>query len=290
MPVYNGAKTNRNVGAFAGMTDVQGIDFYAAACAPHITPWGTSPPLRAPYDYLRNTRDNHAPWPTWMYAQGLFDEWNKSTLLGERVFQPDPQELLVQAMMVVAAGGRGLMWFQTDAEEAARAPARWQAIAAANHAIRGIRRLLVTADVTGLAAASAGADRVLVEALRSPRALVVPVINLFAASTVTDAACAAAQGTGLIPPPHWVLGSQATDVVVRVPDDLRVASSRAVFAVEAGGTVDAAAVADDVVVDHAARTVTLRGVGLDNDAPVRLFVLAADEDTRAAVDADVVGR
>jgi hypothetical protein len=283
VPVYNGAKTNRNVGAFAGMTDVQGIDFYAAGCAPHITPWGTSPPLRAPYDYLRNTRDNHAPWPTWMYAQGLFDEWNKDTLLGERVFQPDPQEILVQAMMVVAAGGRGLMWFQTDAEEAARTPARWQAIADANHMIRGVRRQLIAADVTGRAVASVGADRVLVEALRSPRAVIVPVISLFAEQTVTDAVCAAAQGTGVPAPPHWVLGSQQTDIVVDLPEDLPL---RALFAVDATGTHDVAT----FVIDPATRRVTLRGVGLDNDTPVRLFVLAADEDLRAVVDADVAGR
>ena len=37
LPVYNGGKTNKNVGAFAGMTDVQGMDLYIAACAPHIT-------------------------------------------------------------------------------------------------------------------------------------------------------------------------------------------------------------------------------------------------------------
>jgi hypothetical protein len=59
VPVYNGAKTNKNVGTFAGMADVQGIDFYVAACAPHITQWGTHPPLRGAYDYLRNTRNNH---------------------------------------------------------------------------------------------------------------------------------------------------------------------------------------------------------------------------------------
>jgi len=43
---------------------VQGIDFYVAACAPHITAWGFGVPLRGAYDYLRNTRDNHMPLPT----------------------------------------------------------------------------------------------------------------------------------------------------------------------------------------------------------------------------------
>ncbi|MCX7945245.1 MAG: hypothetical protein N2746_12125, partial [Deltaproteobacteria bacterium] len=61
VPTYNGAKTNGNVGTFAGMADIQGIDFYVAACAPHITAWGKHPPLRGAYDYLKNTRNNHMP-------------------------------------------------------------------------------------------------------------------------------------------------------------------------------------------------------------------------------------
>ena len=44
--------TNKHVGVFAGMADIQGIDFYNAACAPHITEFGVIQ-LRGPYDYLR---------------------------------------------------------------------------------------------------------------------------------------------------------------------------------------------------------------------------------------------
>jgi hypothetical protein len=278
LPVYNGAMTNRHIGGFAGMTDVQGIDFYAAACAPHVTPWGSNPPLRAPYDYLRNARDNHAPWPTWLYAQGLNDGWNKQTALGERVFQPDPQEIAVQAMMVVLAGGKGLMWFQSEVEEGDRLPARWQAIARANHTIRAVRRLLLPASVTGLARADVPDDRVLVEALRGPDALVVPVVNLFADTRVTDVACGTAQVAGVPAPPHWVLGSQSVDVVVSIPDDMGIAT---VFSVDENGTHDAA-----FVVDTAARTVTLPAVAVDNDTPTRLFVLAGDDAVRAQVDVD----
>jgi len=143
LPVYNGAKTNRNVGAFAGMTDVQGIDFYVAACAPHITNWGTHPPLRGPYDYLKNARNNHAPLPTWLYAQGLHPGWNKTSIItGDTIHvQPDPQEILVQALSVAAAGGKGLMWFQVNQEEAAHGPARTH--------VPGCRRRLVTDGAGG---------------------------------------------------------------------------------------------------------------------------------------------
>jgi hypothetical protein len=275
VPVYNGAMTNRNVGAFAGMADIQGIDFYVGACAPHVTPWGSNPPLRASYDYLRNTRDNHAPLSTWMYAQGLHDGWNKSTPLGLRVFQPDPHEIAVQAMMVVAAGGKGLMWFQSQLSEADRAPARWAALADASHMVGAVRELLRTADVTGAAHASTGADNVLVEALRGPDAVVVPVINLFATTSVTDVNCGLAQVAGVPAPPHWILGSQQPDVVVDIADEAGVAD---VFAVEAGGVVDV-----DARFDRAARTVTIPAVGLDDDTPVRLFVLAADAAVRGRV-------
>jgi hypothetical protein len=36
LPTYQGGKTSRNDGAFAGINDIQGIDMYVAACAPHI--------------------------------------------------------------------------------------------------------------------------------------------------------------------------------------------------------------------------------------------------------------
>lgn len=210
-----------------------------------------------------------------MYAQGLHDGWNKDTRLGLRVFQPDPQEIAVQAMMVVAAGGKGLMWFQSQLSEADRAPARWAAIADASHTIGAVRELLRTASVTGAARASTGTDDVIVEALRGPDAVVVPVINLFATTSVTDVNCGLAQVAGVPAPPHWILGSQQPDVVVDIPADVGVAD---VFAVAADGVVDVSA-----RFDRAARTVTIPAVGLDNDTPVRLFVLAADVDVRARV-------
>jgi hypothetical protein len=170
------------------------------------------------------------------------------------------------------------MWFQSEIGEVDRVPARWQAIADANHTVRAVRRLLLTADVTGLARTDVAADRVLVEALRGPAAIVVPVINLFTSSGVTDTACGAAQVAGVPAPPHWVLGSQALDVTVSVPADVAVAD---VFAVDAAGAHDT-----PFRLDAAARTVTLPGVGLDNDTLTRLFVIATRPDVRAQVDAD----
>ncbi len=281
LTVYNGAKTNGHVGSFAGMTDVQGIDFYAAACAPHITAWGTHPPLRGPYDYLRNTRENHMPLPTWMYAQGLSQVWNKESLLGtEIVIQPDPQEILVQALSVMAAGGKGLMWFQTSMEEADREPARWDAIGDANRLFRGVRRLLREGDLAGLATSpAASSGDALVAAVRARGAVVVPVIDLVSTAAPTDVTCAAAQiGLGAVP--HWELGALTTDVVVAIPDDLTVAD---VFEVTPAGVVDVAS----PVVDGAGRTITIPGVALDNTAPARVYVLATDPLLRDEVAAEM---
>ena len=48
VPTFNGGMTNGHVGAFAGMSDIQGMDVYIGACAPHITQWGEHPPYGCP--------------------------------------------------------------------------------------------------------------------------------------------------------------------------------------------------------------------------------------------------
>lgn len=288
--VYNGAKTNKNVGTFAGMCDIQGIDFYVAACAPHITRWGTHPPIRAAYDYLANTRANHMPLPTWMYAQGLHQGWNKTALIGGETIhvQPDPQEILVQALSVAAAGGKGLMWFQVNQEEAEYRPARWAALAEANWLLRGVRPFLREGDVTGLARGDAtpedwADDPVIVDLVRARRALVVPIVNISVVRAPTDVLCGAAFLSEATVP-HWVLADVAPDVVLEIPDDFGVAE---LFEVAVDGDVfdPAARLTRDadfpVLVDG--RRVTLQGVALSNERPVRLVVLAADEAVRGEV-------
>lgn len=290
VPVYNGAKTNKNVGSFAGMCDIQGIDFYVAACAPHITRWGTHPPIRGAYDYLVNTRNNHMPLPTWMYAQGLHPGWNKTAVIGGGTIhvQPDRQEILVQALSVAAAGGKGIMWFQVNQEEAEYRPARWAAIAEANWLLRGVRPFLREGDITGLARsddtpAEWADDPAIVDLVRARRALVVPIVNITVASAPTDVGCGAAFVSEATVP-HWVLGEAAPDVTLEIPDDFGVVE---LFEVAVDGDVfdPASRVVRDVdfPVRVEGRTVTLERVGLSNARPVRLIVLAADEAVRGEV-------
>lgn len=161
--MYNGGKTNKNMGTVAGQVDVQGIDLYIAACAPWITGL-EPPPLRAAFDYLVNARNNHMPWPTWQYAQGLF-KWK-----GE---PPNRAEVLVQAYAVMAAGGKGLMWFQADETIAGNFPDSWNAMAQANWAFRAVRERLRRGDITGQASTT---GETIVDMVRSDDALIVPVV------------------------------------------------------------------------------------------------------------------
>jgi hypothetical protein len=272
VPTYIGSKTNRNVGAFAGVTDIQGSDFYVAACAPHITQFGTHPPLDAAYDYLKNTRDNHMPLPTWLYAQGLSPAWNKKAVIGggEIVSQPDPQEILVQGFSAIAAGAKGLMWFQTNMKEATRVPARWDAIAYVSWVTRGVRALVRTGDLIGGTSATGPA---IVDAVRAREGIVVPVISLKSESAPTDINCQLALGGGGAVP-HWKMAAQTIAVSIAIPRDLGVAE-----VLEVTDTTVKAVTSYAVV----GRTLTINGVALDNTTPARVYVLAASKAVAASI-------
>jgi hypothetical protein len=268
LPVYMGSKTNKNVGAFAGASDIQGSDFYVAACAPHITQWGNHPPLRGAYDYLRNARDNHMPLPTWLYAQGLSSAWNKRSVLGSTLsLQPDPQEIVVQAISALAAGAKGLMWFQTNLSEARAVPARWDAIVRMNWLTRGVRRHLREGDITGMASTSSNA---LVEAIRARDAIVVTVIGLDTTAEPTDPTCGPAL-LGVPPVPHFSLSQQTANVTVTVPPDFAI--SELFEATDRGpGPTPRFSVQG--------RNLTLSNIALDNANAARVFVLARTPQVR----------
>ncbi len=273
-PVYNGGMTNGNMGAFAGVTDIQGIDFYIAACAPHVTPFGNAPPVRGAYDYLHNARNNHMPLPTWQYAQGLAGGWNKGGG-GQPVIhsQPSVAEIWSQGIAVMAAGAKGLMWFQTNMPEAEFAPELWQAIADVNWTFRGVRALLREGDLTGQATSTHAL--VLVDAIRARRAIVVPALD-FATDNIVDDVLCLSSFINDNKAPHWLFSSVTTDIAVTVPRDLAVVD---VFEVLADRVVDV-----PVRVDAATRTVTLPGVALGEARAARVFVLAGDWQVRSEVE------
>ena len=262
VPTFNGAMTNRNVGTFAGMADVQGIDLYVAACAPHITPFLMHPPLRAPFDYLRNARLAQRPGPVWLYAQGLSPVWNRGD--PEYSVQPDPPELAAQAMMAVAAGAKGLMWFQSNVGEGEHARARWRAIGDVNAMVSTVRELLRSGDPIG----ARTRDAALVEAIRAERAIVVPVASLSTSSGPDDLRCLAVRSESSVP--HWVFRASRVAADIDVPAELGVLRVLEV-------APDGVRRASDVEVSARGRTLSLTGIALDPAFPVRLFVLAADD-------------
>lgn len=73
---YQGGHVNRFNGLFSGITDIQGMDFYIAACAPMIISETSPLPLQGSYAYLRNTRNNMMPLPTMSYAQIYGPMWS----------------------------------------------------------------------------------------------------------------------------------------------------------------------------------------------------------------------
>jgi hypothetical protein len=114
---------------------------------------------------------------------------------------------------------------------------------------------------------------VLVEAIRSRAAMVVPIINIDFANAPTDVACAAVATESMVP--HWTLNSIAPTVRVQVPQDLGVAD---VFEVLDGAVIDPSA-----PWALAQRELRFEGVALSNDTPVRLIVLASSNDLRSEV-------
>jgi len=261
LPVFNGGLTNGHVGAFAGMTDVQGMDVYIGACAPHITRFGTHPPVRMPFDYLRNARNNHRPLPTWGYAQGL-------SPVGAWTGQPVPSEILVQGAMTLASGAKGLMWFQANQEAAAEHPESWAAMAQINALTGALRSRLLTGDPTG-AARSTG--DVLIEAIRAQDAILVIAVQLETTQAPSDIDCLVDQR------PH-VFASTVARLEVDLPPDLGVVD---VFELRPEGIVEPS----EGQLRGEGRTLTIDSVSLSDGWPIAVWILAADAGVRADVEA-----
>ena len=269
LATYVGASRGRRVGRYAGAADLQGMDFYVAACAPHVTDALSHPPLRGAFDYLRLTRDNQMPLPTWLYTQGLHTGWNAHLFGAEIVRQPDPAESRIQAFSAIAAGGKGLMYFQTDLSLAfGAAAATWAAIGNQNRDLRSVRRFLREGDVTRNAGSSDPA--IIVEAIRAPGAVVVIVIDTKTAGGIDDPACAVPTNT-----PHWRIQATAPDVWFDVPQDLAVGDA---FEVRDGTIRDLPAGAY-----YTGRRVTVPAIALDTSMPTRMFVFATAATTRAEI-------
>lgn len=262
---YAGGSRHRYAGAFDGVADIAGMDIYAAGCAPHITDVGAYPPLRAPYDYAVAVRENHMPLPAWIYAQAFNGASNSS----DTDRQADPTEARVQAYGVMAAGAKGLMYFQLILKEIAvnaRNAATWAELGKVNREIRAVSPYLQAGDPLGNAELLEGGPAI-VEAVRAKDAIVVPVIALDSCAAPTDADCY------LNRDPHWLLREGSVSIAVPLPDDFGLVDA---FEIVDGGV-------QPVKGTLGGRTVQIHGIPVGEHRPTRLFVLAASPTVRQQV-------
>lgn len=161
------------VGAFAGIADIQGIDAYAAACAPTQLAVTKRLPLQYPYYYLRNARDNHAPNTMWGYSQLVHFNWD---------YQPNTPELVAQVAMVVLSGSKSLMLFQTD--HAIMTKQNMSLVSLTIRSMSELGEVIRQGDINAvgfaLSAESKLNEDVMVETILSPSKLLVVIVNTVA--------------------------------------------------------------------------------------------------------------
>jgi len=170
LPTYQGGKTNRQIGSFAGMTDYQGMDAYVAACAPTMDNVINTLPITYPFQYLRNAQQNHAPLPSALYSQLYFHGWT---------YQAHDNELVMQVGQAVAAGAKALTLFESDAALFQKFKFASGPVAGTLKSVQALGEALRTGDIGGLLFnASVGIDQALVEVIRSPDKVVPHNIGL----------------------------------------------------------------------------------------------------------------
>jgi hypothetical protein len=269
IPVYLGGSRHRYNGAFSGCTDIQGFDFYIAACAPHITVVEANmPPLRAAFDMLFAVKENHMPLPTWLYTQALATMWEITwpPLVGGEKFKraPNAMEQRLSIASVLAAGAKGLMYFQTNMALANSNPATWDEIHNINKDVRALRKHLRVADFGSVLPTD---ENTIATLLRGEKILVLVVINLANTGPLTELQCQTEKD------PHWVLVPSFPDINFDVPQDIGISHF---FELRNGIATEP----DYIHFNNDQRTVNLNGIPLSDEVPSRIFVFTEDEKTK----------
>eukprot|EP00462_Mataza_sp_D1_P026492 CAMPEP_0175148610 /NCGR_PEP_ID=MMETSP0087-20121206/16733_1 /TAXON_ID=136419 /ORGANISM="Unknown Unknown, Strain D1" /LENGTH=594 /DNA_ID=CAMNT_0016434109 /DNA_START=33 /DNA_END=1817 /DNA_ORIENTATION=- len=188
LPTYQGGKTSKFNGAFAGITDIQGMDFYTAGCAPHVTSGISKMRIQGAHDYLLNTRNNMKPGAVWGYSQFLCSDcWDVKAL--------SPGETTAQIASVFAASNKGMMLFQTDYRSVSN-PA-WASSKAMFASFKPVKELLRVGDKMQ-AGVTWSASPAQVTVIQAPTALVVIAVS-WNADGYNDLTCAIGFGAGA----HW---------------------------------------------------------------------------------------
>merc|ERR1719399_1696513 len=164
------------------------MDFYVAGCAPHITNFDQPMKIEGAFDYLYNTRQNMKPLPTWLYSQAYCkDCWSNYPLYSG--------ELLVQLGAVVAAGGKGIMLFQSDVRSKDADSTSWNDGGNFLKSVSFLQEILRVSDVDG-AKMEIDSDHAIVQVLGGPETSLAIFVSTNADS-YNDVTCYAGIGR------HW---------------------------------------------------------------------------------------
>jgi hypothetical protein len=253
VPLYMGSKTNHNVGAFAGITDIQGADAYAAACAPTMLAAVNTLPLQYPYDYLRNARDNHAPLPFWGYSQLYSDAWS---------YQANINELITQIGQVLLSGSKAIMFFQSNVDHIQEHDqGRLKQVL---QSIRRVSDIAREGDILGLPLTSSSKlnKEIMAETILSPEKLLLVVVSTNA-DGYNNLLCHTGIGK------HWNFNDHT---VKSLTLDLSKAPGVAKVSNWQEATKDGFVPLTDVTVQDAADAVEFSNMKLDSKLTVRFFV------------------
>ena len=212
--VYDGGHSNHLNGRYAGVSDIQGMDFYVAGCAPYITNWLTTEiTLMGAFDYLYTARQNQKPLPTWLYSQGYCtDCWS--------VHQLHSGELVMQLASVLAAGGKGLMLFQSDVRAKTLNPDSWYAGGRFLKSVSFVSDFLRVGDIEGAKYTVSGDNLVITQVLVDPTSLMFLAIS-------TDASGYNSH-TCFLTNRHWIFNEQTiSSIEIELPEDLTLLAARA---------------------------------------------------------------
>lgn len=271
---YQGGKTNRHNGAYAGITDIQGLDFYVASCAPTIIPVEVTLPFQGSYAYIRNARNNHMPLPAMTYSQ-LYSGCTAEGLLGW-AYQANGNELAVELGYVLLSGAKGMTLFQTTSACIKAKAADWEGLLrdvflSIAHPI--VREVLRTGDIESLRCTSSDpgdpikAIASLFEPIRNHEWILFVVVNTNA-NGYSNLLC------HVDAKKHWVIQDHtivALTFDLSAPDISLTSIQLDNLQEVVGGKLLPRPQQLDPVLNGS--TLTLRNVGLTGAAPVRFFLL-----------------
>jgi len=254
IPTYQGGKTNSHIGSYSGITDIQGMDAYLGACAPTIVPVIKPLPIDYPYLYLKNTRNNHMPLPTWLYSQMYSGAWS---------YQANANEIVAQIAQTVLAGAKGITLFQSKQDEFDQHDLK--PIKQILNSIQGVKEHIRIGSIGGAKIKSSG-EPIMYEAIRTPNKLVLVVLNT-KAHGYSNLICHI-----YIAGKHWNFeGQKVEKLELEIPDGMTLSN----FTEQIGS--DTVTKPDGVQVEINGNSVKLKDMELDSKNVARIFTFDVAE-------------